>query len=162
MKKNEDRSRDTGEDASLALPRLDFPSVFEGFARPFDALMQSLFPNSTEFLWSQPEGRSASFDVQDRGDHYVFTAELPGFEKKDVEVRVASDSLELKAQRQSDTENRKGGQRLWGSYFYRRFALPEEVVSEKVRGTIKNGVLELSLPKREAKPKTTTRRVDLK
>ena len=48
------------------------------------------------------------------------------------------------------------------SYFHRFLSLPEEVVSEKVAGTMKNGVLELKLPKKEPKARDGSRRVALK
>jgi HSP20 family molecular chaperone IbpA len=48
------------------------------------------------------------------------------------------------------------------SYFHKYLTLPEPVLSEKVDGTMKNGVLELKLPKSEPKPVGKTRRVALK
>jgi len=104
-------------------------------------------------------------DLQDRGDHYVMTAELPGFEKSEVDVRISPNGLELKGEKKTDNESRnEAGTQLQSSrsYFQRYLTLPEEVVSDKVSGTMKNGVLELKLPKRETKAADRSRKVDLK
>jgi HSP20 family protein len=133
--------------------------------RPFDELMKPFFPSSMRSFWSELRERGPSIDLQDRGSHYLLTAELPGFEKKDLEVRVDSNVLELKAEKSTDTETKgkEGSQRQSSrSYFHRYMTLPEEVASEKVTGTMKNGVLELKLPKKALKVADKTRRVDLK
>jgi HSP20 family protein len=166
-KDNADRSRreDNSDSTAIALPGLGFPSLFGDFMRPFDEFMQPFFSGQLRSFWTEEGGREPNIDFQDRGDHFVLTAELPGFEKKDLEVRVTSDSLELKAERQSDRESKsaEGTQRLASrSYFYRQLPLPDQVVVEKVNGTMKNGILELKLPKRGQKPRDSSRRVDLK
>jgi len=109
-------------------------------------------------------GRKPIIDFQDRGDHYMLTAELPGFERKDVEVKVDSNTLELEAEKSAEKEKKsKEGTMTQHSrsYFHRCLALPEEIVSEKVSGTMKNGVLELKLPKRTPKLSAKSKRVDL-
>jgi len=133
--------------------------------RPFERFMEPFFGNPFGSLWNTPSEKEPVIDVQDRGDHYLMTAELPGFEKKDVEVRIDSNALELKAEKNSQSEaNEKEGIRTQSthSYFHRYMTLPEEVLSEKVNGTMKNGVLELKLPKRAPKLRAKPRRVDLK
>ncbi|HXW37649.1 MAG TPA: Hsp20/alpha crystallin family protein [Nitrososphaerales archaeon] len=154
------KEKDTGSTA-LALPE----SIFQNFMKPFQDFMQPLFPSSMSSLLSEFGGREQSTDLQDRGDHYVLTAQLPGFEKKDVDVRVDSNVLELKAESKSERQNKKDNG-AWTqrshSYVHRYMTLPEEVLSEKVSGTMKNGVLELKLPKKEPKALERNRRVDLK
>jgi len=166
-KNTENRSRrpEDSDNTSLALPEFNFPSIFEDFMRPFDQFMQPLFPSSMKSFWTEFGGKEPNIDVQDRGDHYLMTAELPGFEKKDLEVQISGSVLELKADRSSDRETKtKEGTQTQSNhaYFHRYMTLPEEVVSEKVTGTMKNGVLELKLPKRAPKAGTKSKRVDLK
>jgi len=161
-----DKSRTPSDDSTdLAIPESGFPSVFDEFIRPFDQFMEPLFPNAMSSLWTETRGKEPVIDFQDRGDHYLVTAELPGFEKKDLEVRIDSNVLELKADRGDSSETTtKEGTRTESSrtYFHRYLTLPEEVLSEKVSGTMKNGVLELKLPKRVPKLADKSRRVDLK
>jgi HSP20 family protein len=169
-KKNnkEDRSRrpESKDPTALALPQFGFPSILDEFMqRPFDEFMEPFFPRSTGPFWTEPRGRQPSIDFQDRGDHYLLTAELPGFDKKDIEVRIDSNRLELRAQKHTDkeTEGKEGTLKQSSrSYVHRYMTLPEEVVPDKVDGTMKNGVLELELPKRTPKLSDKSRRVDLK
>ncbi|MGA2664698.1 MAG: Hsp20/alpha crystallin family protein [Nitrososphaerales archaeon] len=154
-----------GEPTELALPGLGLPQIFQDYMRPFDELMgQFSFPGAAGSPWTALAGKEQNVDVQDRGDHFLLTAELPGFEKKDIEVRVSSNVVELKAERKTESRNKgTGGGRTERSYSYfqRYTTLPEQVVSEKVDGTMKNGILELKLPKAEPKPKDSSRRVHL-
>jgi HSP20 family protein len=164
-KKERSRRDEEPESNALALPGFGLPRIFEDFMRPFDGFMQPLFPGPMQSFWSELREKEPSIDIQDRGDHYVLTAELPGFEKKDVEVRITSSGIELKGERKTDQERRsKDGAQVQSSstYFHRYMTLPEEVVSEKADGTMKNGVLELKLPKKEPKAMDRSRKVDLK
>ena len=68
--------------------------------------------------------------------------------------------IELKAEKRSE-EKESGRRQSTYSVFHRYLALPERVLSEKVDGTMKNGILELRLPKSEPKPKDNSRRVRL-
>ncbi len=163
--KDKSRKDEETDSTALALPSFGFPRTFEDFWKPFDQFMEPFFPSSMRSFWTEIQGRQPNVDVQDRGDHFVLTAELPGFDRKDVEVTVTHNVLELKAEKRTEKEDKSdnGTQRQAShSYFHRYMTLPEEVLSEKVDGTMKNGVLELKLPKREPKRLDKTRRVALK
>ena len=161
--------RRSGRDAGGALAIRTgggLASIFDDFMRPFEEFMEPLFPPSMRSIVSDLNRREPNFDIQDRGDKLVVTTELPGFGKDDVEVRVNPNSLELTAEKKTDEERKEadGSQsRKSYSYFHRYVTLPEAVMTEKVEGTMKNGVLELKLPKKEGrKLEEKARRVDLK
>ncbi len=163
--KKENKSQPQKETESTALaipgfPGLTLPTLFEDFMKPFDDFMGPLFSGNPSPFGSEVRNRQASVDLQDRGDHYSLTAELPGFEKKDVEVLVNSNVIELKAEKRSE-EKGSGRRQSAYSVFHRYMTVPERVLSEKVSGTMKNGILELRLPKAEPKPKDNSRRVRL-
>jgi HSP20 family protein len=162
-KNNKDKSleKEDRDSTALAVPRANLPSIFEDFIRPFDEFMEPFFPRSMRSFWTEPSGREPSIDIKDRGDHFVLTAELPGFEKKDLEVQVNRDSVELKAEKRSESTDSNQKQSSY-SYFQKYMTLPEQVLTDKVDGTMKNGVLELKLPKMEPKPQGKSRKVDLK
>jgi HSP20 family protein len=137
--------------------------------KPFDNFMEPFFPRSMRSFWPELDNISQPrLDLQDRGNYFSVTAELPGFAKDDVEVRIDSNSLEIKAEKKS--ENKENGAKGRSqnkssySYFHRYFSLPEEVRTENVDGTMKNGILELRLPKKEPKLEDakTRRKIDLK
>jgi HSP20 family protein len=99
-----------------------------------------------------------SVDVKETKDALQISTELAGIDPKDVEVTVENGILTLKGSRNFekavDGESYHRVERAYGS-FERSFTLPTNVDPEKIQGTYKHGVLQLSLPKREeAKPKS--------
>jgi HSP20 family protein len=93
-------------------------------------------------------------DVSETDKEIRITAELPGVEEKDVEVTMHGDAILIKGEKRTEAEQKdeKEGrhyhriERSYGS-FERSFALPSEVVAEKVTADFKNGVLTVTLPK---------------
>jgi HSP20 family protein len=138
--------------------------VFDDLFKPFDQFMQPFFPNMRSLLPEFASGRQPMLDIQDRGDHFSLTAELPGFTKDDVEVKVSPNGIELKAERSERRGKEDGGayQTSSRSYFHQYLSLPEQASVEKVDGSMKNGILELRIPKKAQKHDSKTRRVDLK
>jgi HSP20 family protein len=148
-------------------------SVFDELFKPFDQLMQQpLFPNMRALFPEFASVRQPMLDIQDRGDHFSLTAELPGFTKDDVEVRVSPNGIELKAERSEQNKRQQPGkdwdgnhgtayQRSSRSYFHQYLSLPEQANVEKVDGSMKNGILELRIPKKVQKRDDGVRRVDL-
>ena len=97
-------------------------------------------------------------DIYETEDAIVLKAELPGIDPKDVEVRVEDNTLYLKGERNYEKEvNEQNYHRIERSYgsFARSFSLPNSINAEKVKAEYKDGLLTLTMPKREeAKPKT--------
>jgi hypothetical protein len=87
----------------------------------------------------------------------MLNAELPGFTKEDIDIRIQGNQLILRGERKQETEAKEEQyHRIGRAYgrFERTFWLPTPVDSEKIQGSFKDGVLELRLPKNEAaKPK---------
>ena len=81
---------------------------------------------------------------------YEVTADLPGLEEKNVEVKLSNGYLTNKGEKQDQMEETKKDQcireRSFGS-FERFFAVPEGVDTDKIEASFKNGVLTVSLPK---------------
>ncbi|MFN7135345.1 MAG: Hsp20/alpha crystallin family protein, partial [Myxococcales bacterium] len=97
------------------------------------------------------------FEVKETKDGYVFKADLPGVDEKDVDVSLTGNRLTISGRREA--EERKEGEtyfayeRSFGS-FSRTFTLPEGVDTEHVDAELKNGVLTIQLGKRaEMKPR---------
>jgi HSP20 family protein len=135
-------------------------SIFEEFLKPFDQLFQPL--QGASFPMSELS-RQPILDVQDRGDHFSVTAQLPGFTKDEVDIKVDANGIELRAQKtESKGKEERGTYQTSTRSYYQYLSLPEQVVSDKIDGTMKNGILQLKLPKRASKLKDSTRRVDLK
>lgn len=139
----------------------DWPSFGFGDFHPFSALEQ--LRREVDRAFSDVErGRSAGrwsvprLLLEDAGDKFVLTAELPGLSEKDLELTVTANSLSVSGERKADppaghTVHRK---ERAGYKFARSFTLPVKVDADKAEATMKNGVLSVVLPKAaEAKPK---------
>lgn len=137
----------------------DLNQFIESMFHGFDESLSQLFPSFQPF-----SGFAPSVDLVDHGDHYTLTAELPGFSKDEVDVRVDEQTLELSAERKGQKERKDKEytrREQTRSVFHHIISIPESVMTSKVSGTMKNGVLELKLPKREPVSEGRTRRVPL-
>ncbi len=97
-------------------------------------------------------------DIYEDGDNLVLKAELPGINPDDVEIRVEDNTLYLKGERKFEKDVKEQNyhrvERSYGT-FTRSFSLPNSVDADKVAANYKDGVLTLTMPKKEeAKPKT--------
>ena len=96
-------------------------------------------------------------DIYEREGNIELKAELPGVDSKDVDVRVENNVLTLRGERRIDKEVKRESyhrvERAYGS-FSRSFTLPSMVDTERIKAEFKEGVLHLTLPKKEeAKPR---------
>lgn len=96
-------------------------------------------------------------DIYETPGTIVMKAELPGVSREDIEIGIRDDTLTLKGERRFakdvHEENYLRIERSYGS-FQRSFTLPTTIQQEKIHAVMKDGVLELTLPKaEEAKPK---------
>ena len=96
----------------------------------------------------------AKVDVAEKNGAYVVTAELPGVKKEDIHVSIdgAQVTLEAEVKREkeaSQDERVLHSERVYGKLM-RSFTLPQEVDESKAEAKFKDGVLELTLPKKAA------------
>lgn len=102
---------------------------------------------------------SPSVDIEEEEDKYVIKADLPGVDKKDIEVKFEGGVLSIRGEKQTETETGKGTrrhrtERFHGS-FARSFTLNDAVSADKIDASYKDGVLSLSIPKNKvARPKS--------
>lgn len=112
---------------------------------------------ATEEDEETPTEWSPAVDVYEDSEALKLHAELPGLKKEDVKIQVREGVLTLRGERKFEAEEKKDNyfrlERRYGS-FLRSFSLPNTVDTEQIRATMKDGVLELVIPKKaEAKPK---------
>ena len=92
-------------------------------------------------------------DLSDEGDHYELEADLPGFDKKDINLQIEDNQLIIRAERhskyeQEDQQNKVvRRERSYGSYS-RAFDM-SGIDTDKIKAKYENGVLKLDLPKLE-------------
>ncbi len=101
--------------------------------------------------------KPVALEVKDAKDEFVVRAEVPGFEAKDLNVHLNGSHLVIEGKHETSEEKKeKEGETIYSEreceQICRMVQLPAAVVADKVQAELKNGVLELKLPKAE-KPK---------
>jgi HSP20 family protein len=103
-------------------------------------------------------------DVSETDDAVRVTAELPGIQAKDVDISLTEDLLTIRGEKKSEQSQMKSDcHRVERSYglFTRTVRLPAELDADKVEATFKDGVLTITMPKRE-EAKTRKVKVEVK
>lgn len=103
-------------------------------------------------------------DIKENSESYIIRAELPGVDKKDVNITLENGLLTIRGEKKVETSTANDKihrtECLYGS-FVRSFRLPQHVEAEKVSAKYKDGILNLLIPKAaEAKPKQITINVE--
>lgn len=127
-----------------------FPSLWHGRDFP---VMDSLFGDSLLEFKGQ---RLPNIDVVDRDNEIVVRAEVPGVDKKDLSISLTDNLLTIKGESKTEKKEEKGDyhrREISSSAFARSFTLPGSVDSTKAAASLKDGVLEVILPKAESSRK---------
>ena len=126
-------------------------SLQEQVNRLFDSTFPSHRDESTLTAWAP------AVDVFETEDELVIKADLPDVAEKDLDVQIENNMLTIRGERKFEQkvkeENYLRMERAYGS-FSRSFSLPNTVNTEAIKAEYKDGVLNVTLPKRaESKPK---------
>ncbi len=124
---------------------------FENF--PSRRWMETFEPLGFKWPMDADYERSFRLDVVDRDKELVVRGELPGVKKDDIEVTISGDRLMIEARREFEEEDRKDAfyrHEVGYGELVRTVALPVEVDVEHVNAELKDGFLEIRLPKLES------------
>ena len=120
---------------------------------PFSLLQQEidrLFEGVTRNIPGFSTTTMPSMDISETDKKIEITAELPGLEKKDVELNVADNLLTIRGEKNAEKEEKDKNYRLversYGA-FERTIALPEGVKGDDIKATMAKGVLTVKVPK---------------
>ncbi|HVO11522.1 MAG TPA: Hsp20/alpha crystallin family protein [Vicinamibacteria bacterium] len=136
-------------------PFRDLVSIQDRMNRIFDDAFRGARQGDDDWAlggtWAPP------VDIYEHDGNLVLKAELPGIDPKDVDVRVENNVLSLRGERRFDQEVKRESchrvERAYGT-FSRSFTLPNVVDTGNIKAEFKDGVLRVTMPKREeAKPK---------
>jgi len=127
------------------------------FGRLFGSLLDEDFFDLFDRRALHQSHFSPAVDIKETEKEITFAAELPGLTEKDIHVELNDHTLILRGEKKmedrKDEEQYKCYESFYGS-FERSFRLPEEAKGDKVKAKLKNGVLEVSIPKeKKVKPK---------
>ena len=133
---------------------------------PKRKLLRSLFddffdvvetPGRSRRSWFEGAMWEPAIDLIDQKDKLVAKVELPGVDKKDVKISLTENNLtiqgEIKKEEETKKENYYYRERAYGNYA-RTISLPTEIDKDKISAKFKNGILEVTMPKKpEVQPK---------
>ena len=124
----------------------------------FDRFFGDTDTDSSSVVTSQWTPR---VDIKEEAGRFVILADIPGVDPKDIDISMDKGILTIKGERRTEkTEETERFSRVERSHglFHRRFALPDSANPDNITASGRNGVLEISIPKR---PETTPRRIQV-
>jgi len=163
--KNEEKS---------TLPAGNLWSPFEAFRSEIDRLFDDFTPFSRRSSDRPLFGRVLpalgawptvpAVDVIERDDAFELTAEVPGLDEKNIEIKLSNGMLTIRGEKQEEKETKEKeyhiSERRFGS-FQRNFQLPDGVDAQKVEASFAKGILKVKLPK-SAEAKKNERKIEIK
>jgi len=136
------------------------PTVWDPFQTMQELLNLEPFQQMLPELWRGQERMRTfvpAFDVWETQDAYVFKADVPGFREQDLDINITGNRLTLSGKREAEQIQQSDtcycSERSHGS-FTRAFTLPEGINADQIRAELKDGILNVSVPKTpQAQPK---------
>lgn len=136
---------------------------FDDFRHEMDRLFEDFWGGDAPAVFNRDNGIfAAKVDVAEDDKAFRVTADLPGFEEKDVEVTLSDGVLSIRGEKKAEREEKDEKthyhltERSYGS-FERRFNVGDAVEQKKVEAEFKNGVLSVTLPKAKQKAEKAKR-----
>ncbi len=133
-------------------PARSRPSFFN------DDIFSNLFRPSQLIEEAQSTDLTPPIDIREREHDYLVSADMPGVKKDNVDVQIENGVLTVTGEIERNSEEKEGErllrqERYYGKYV-RSLRLGKQINSDKIEASLKDGVLELTLPKaEEVKPK---------
>ncbi|HKJ58049.1 MAG TPA: archaeal heat shock protein Hsp14 [Halobacteriales archaeon] len=139
---------------------------FEELERMFDRMSRQFEEATSQWGESDWElfgtGREAAIDLVDEDDEFVVTIDVPGFERDEIELRIADSTLWVECER-SAAEEEEGETYLRRerrqASMRRSVRLPAPVKPDEVTAKLKNGILTVTIPKEE--PREESKKIEI-
>ncbi len=165
MKESGSSSEPATEIQQKQVPSARWPEPFEQMERMFEEFSSRgwLHP----FRWEWPSGshlsetlslKSPHIDIIDRDEEILIRAEIPGIDKKDLDISMSDQSITIKGSSRTEKKEEKGAfyhHEIRSGEFCRTLSLPSVVDADKARASCKDGLLEITMPKRESSRRHT-------
>jgi HSP20 family protein len=120
----------------------DLSSVLDGFFRGY----------SEDASFVDTGTWAPAVDIKEEDNQFLVIADIPGVNKEDINISLENNILTIHGERKTERKEEKKGysriERTQGQ-FYRRFSLPQTADESKISAAYKQGVLEISIPKKE-------------
>ncbi|MCX4027688.1 Hsp20/alpha crystallin family protein [Endozoicomonas sp. SM1973] len=167
LKKEEERDN---KQLSANSPRDPMANPLIQFHRDVDRLFDSMFkgvglPNFSEEWSKLPNNMfKPNIDISAKDKEYLISVEVPGVDEKDIKLEMRDNSLIISGEKKHEKEDKEEHlyrvERSYG-HFQRILAIPEDANVEEINASFKNGVLCISLPRKEL-PDSKTKQIEIK
>jgi HSP20 family protein len=134
------------------------PSMFDDFFKPWNEWFD------TGGIWGRVMNVPA-VNITEQKNGYEVSLAAPGLKKEDFKIDVDGNMLTIsseKEERKEENEEKYTRKEYNYSSFSRTFTLPEEITREKIEARYEDGVLKISLPRREEPKKTLAKQIAVK
>ena len=127
------------------------------FGRDFDKEFSKAMAPTEHALYGKHAKNMMKTDVRETDDSYEVDIDLPGFKKDEVKIQLADGYLTIEAAKglDKDEKDKKSGKYIrrerYAGSMSRSFYVGEDVKQEEIHAKYDNGILKLSVPKKEAK-----------
>ena len=131
---------------------------FEEIQREMDRLFNDAFKEigfgkDTDMSMLAPD-----VDIYEKDDKLFAEIEIPGIDKKDIDINVEDHVLSIKGEKKSEKEDKGRNyhvvERRYGK-FQRAFRIPEYIKAEEIKAKFDNGILTVEMPKKEEAKKSS-------
>lgn len=103
-------------------------------------------------------------DLRETDKELIASIEIPGVDKKDIQLQITENNLEVKVEKKQEMKvEKKGYLKAERSYkgFYRSMSLPSRVIPQQAKASYKDGVLEVVMPKAEKKKLEKAKKIEV-
>jgi HSP20 family molecular chaperone IbpA len=124
-----------------------FDDFFDGFTRPTHSVTR----------YSSPTTSVMKTDIKETDDGFELDIDLPGYKKEDVKAQLKDGYMTISAETsQNNDEKDDNGKYIRRERYYgtcsRSFYVGENITEEDIKAKFENGILRISVPKKEAQP----------
>ena len=138
----------------MSLIRYQPINLFDNFN---DEINRHLGNMRSKAAANQERNWAPAVDIREQENSYLLSADIPGVDRENIEITLEDGVLTLKGERREETatngQEYRRRERAHGT-FMRHFTLPETIDTQNISATVKDGVLNLVIPK-QAKPQPT-------
>lgn len=143
--------------------RREIDRIFDGFQMDSWRFPFGRSALETDLRWPRLADIAPAIDVAEKPSAFELTAELPGIDEKDIDVRLSNNTLTIKGEKKEAKEQRDKdyyvSERRYGS-FARSFVVPPGVDTSKIEANFSKGVLTITLPK-SAEAQKSEKRIEV-
>ncbi len=131
------------------------PSAFRGITdlkKEMDKIFEDFFGRRFPALSEEDFAFAPAIDLSETDNEVIVKAAIPGVDKKDVSIKITDNLLTIKGEVKKEQEEKKKNyyrQEIAYGAFSRTIQLPADVKTEEAKANMKNGVLEIVIPKTE-------------